>query len=115
MTVARDLAARLGAGNALLIVGDALAIDWTGYTGFYLFNPFGEQAHHGGLAQGDDDVHDPAGFFRSASLMRDRLLAVPPATTIVTYHGFGKRAPRGFDVSEVTLSCGTLERWVRRP
>ena len=114
VTVARDLAAQLGAGNALLIVGDALTIDWTGYTGFYLFNPFGEHAHHGGLALDDDAVRDPAGFFRSANRMRDRLLAVPPGTAIVTYHGFGKRAPRGFDVSAVSLSCGTLERWVRR-
>ena len=114
VTVARELAGQLGAGNVELIVGDALTLDWTGYTGFYLFNPFGEHAHRGGLALDDEDVRDPDRFFRSAGLMRDRLLAVPPATTIVTYHGFGKRAPRGFDVSALTLSSGTLERWLRR-
>ncbi len=109
----RDLARRLGATNVEFVHGDALTLDWSGYAGFYLFNPFGEHAHAGAVAL-DDDGRDPARFFRSASITRDRLATVAPGTRVVTYHGLGKPAPRGFEVIEVVMSCGRLERWLRR-
>lgn len=114
VAVARDLARRLGAANVEMIEGDALALDWSGYGGFYLFNPFGEDAHRGAVALDGDYDRDPARFFRSASRARDRLAALPAGTRVVTYHGLGKPAPRGFDVTEVLLPSGRLERWLRR-
>ncbi len=114
VALARSLARQLGADNVELIHGDALTLDWSGYAGFYLFNPFGEDADRGAAGVDGEQRHDPARFFRSATRTRDRLAEMPVGTRVVTYHGLGKPAPRGYDVTEVTLSCGQLERWQRR-
>ena len=114
VAVARELAHRLGATNVEIVLGDALTLDWDGFAGFYLFNPFGEQSHRGATPIDGPAGRDPLGFFTQTRLTRERLLARPPGTRIVTYHGIGTRAPAAFDVLQVDHHTGPIERWTRR-
>lgn len=112
--LARSLAYRLGAANVEIIHGDAFELDWADYTGFYLFNPWGEHAHGGAPSLDDDGGRDAARFFRSVRTARERLALVPTGTRVVTYFGLGNRPPPGFEVTEIQHPTGRVERWVRR-
>jgi len=112
--LARSLAYRLGATNVEIIEGDAFDLDWADYTGFYLFNPWGEDAHGGAPSLDALGGRDAPRFFRSVRTARERLAIVPAGTRVVTYFGLGNRAPPGFDVTEVLHPTGRIERWVRR-
>ncbi|MEZ4402679.1 MAG: methyltransferase domain-containing protein [Kofleriaceae bacterium] len=112
--LARDLAHQLGAANTRFLVGEALAIDWDDYQAFYLFNPFGEQSHQGAPPLDHTFGRDPQAFFANVRATRERLLARPAGTRVVTYHGLGNRAPPAFDVLQVDHATGPLERWTRR-
>lgn len=114
VAIARATARRLGADNVEFIHGDALTIAWTGYVGFYLFNPFGEHSVDTALQLDDDGGVDADRFFEVTRRARERLRTVPAGTRVVTYHGYGRPAPHGFDISYHTLDSGPLERWVRR-
>lgn len=111
--VGRELAHQLGATNVVLVDGDALAVDWTGYAGFYLFNPFGERSI-AGAPRLDDEAVDADAFFAAARRASERLHKLPRGTRVVTYHGFGRRPPPGFEVTRRLLPSGPLERWLRR-
>ncbi len=114
VAVARSLARRLGARNVEFLHGDALELDWSTYAGFYLFNPFGEHAHASAPPLDGGGGLDPDRFFAASTRTRERLSAVAAGTRVVTYHGLGKPAPRGFEVTTTTLASGPLERWLRR-
>ena len=114
VAVGRTVARRVGATNVELVHGDAFDLDWSPYAGLYLFNPFGEHAHAGAPPLDADAGLDPDRFFAASTRARERLRGLAPGTRVVTYHGLGKPAPRGFDVTAVTLDSGPLERWVRR-
>lgn len=112
--LARTQAYRLGASNVEIIEGDAFDLDWSEFSGFYLFNPWGELAHGGAAPLDLDGGRDTPHFFRSVRTARDRLATVPVGTRVVTYFGLGNKAPPGFEVTEVHHPTGLIERWVRR-
>jgi hypothetical protein len=77
-----------------LVRGDALSIDWSGFDGIYIFNPFG----------GDE---------RSIRRAEEKLWELRPGARVVTYHGFGGLVP---DVYRRLASDGDrVEVWQRRP
>jgi len=98
--VANDLAARARVTNVHFIHADAMAIDWTPYDAFYLFNPFAEFLHERSLAfDGTVDL-EPTRFHTCVADTRQRLSAAPLGTRVVTYHGFGAPIPLGYDIVE---------------
>jgi len=107
--VGRELARRLGAPNVELVVGDALAHDWRGHAGVYLFNPFGEHAQRDGPALDGAIAATPAQYFASTRAARDRLASLRAGTPVVSY--CDERTPPGYDVVEVT---DRLALWRRR-
>jgi SAM-dependent methyltransferase len=112
--IARTQAYRLGAPNVEIIEGDAFDLDWSTFSGFYLFNPWGELAHGGAVPLDLDGDRDTPHFFRSVRTARERLAAVPAGTRVVTYFGLGNKPPPGFEVTEVRHPTGLIERWLRR-
>jgi len=112
--LAKELSRRYGIAHAQFHTGDATAVDWAGYDGIYLYNPFAEEIHltrHGLLSMGSQ----PDRYSRligGAQAQFDRLKS---GARVALFYGFGGQRPAGF---EVLLSepqrAGTLEFWVKR-
>jgi SAM-dependent methyltransferase len=109
--LARRIAARAQLGNAIFEGGDALALDWSGYAGFYFYNPFAEQLHDTDLVLDRALATEPSRFVEYVTGARDRLAAAPVGTRVVTYHGLGESVPAGYDLVE---SHDALELWIQR-
>ena len=114
VTVAAELAARNGLVNVEFVHADAFDLDWADFDGFYFFNPFGEQLHHGYWFLDLTIEFCPSNFVRWVSAVRERLGQARIGTRIVTYHGFGGPAPMGYDmISEHTYGSDRFELWVK--
>jgi SAM-dependent methyltransferase len=112
--VARRAARRLRLDNANFLVGDATTVDWSGFDGFYFFNPFAENTFDA-----------PRQFDATVTLTAERraadvdvveraLIAARVGATVATYHGFGGRIPLSFRLAS-SRRCGTdwLNVWVK--
>jgi len=107
---ARDLGTR----SAYFLHGNMMALDWSMFDAFYLYNPFVE--HLGSLEPLDGTIEvEPKFFSVYVRFVRQRLLRAVPGTRVATYHGFGARLPRTYQL-EMRVRCGTapLELWVKR-
>lgn len=111
--VASEVARRYGVKRCTFLPGDAFALDWSGFDGFYLYNPFAE--HLPDCPFIDDDItRTPDRFHKYVTALEERLAALPGGTRLVTYHGFGGRMP--FDWTPVTtmrLFGGSLALWCK--
>ena len=96
-------------------VGDMRTMDWTHYTGIYLFNPFQENKTPWFRI---DSTLEPrqALFDEYVSAAEDELSRMPPGTRVVTYHGFGGEMPESYrrTVEEYCVR-GPLELWIKKP
>lgn len=91
--------------------GDALAADWRGFTGIYLFNPFESQRFGGGFAR----AADGAGYAEQVATTQARLASLVPGTRVVTFHGFGGDMPPGFVPTALEdVEGGRLALWIKR-
>jgi predicted RNA methylase len=89
------------------IHGDVADLEFGGYEGFYLFNPF--------VAWGQEGLGlSPARRIASIEIVRARLAASPRGTRVVTYHGFGGDMPATYRRVYIE-ECGTdvLELWIQ--
>jgi len=112
--IARHLAAETGIANVRFECGDALDLDWTGFDGFYLFNPFGEHLTTADEVLDSSVEHDATAYITSVVAVQDRLATVRPSARVVTYHGFGGPVPDSFEqVLAVTIGWGRLVLWVK--
>jgi SAM-dependent methyltransferase len=113
--VARDVAARAGATRAHFLQGNMLDLDWGGYDGFYLYNPFVEVLW-GTAGTPDDGLERDPGIYDSyVKFVVSRLRNVPPGCRVVTYHGFGGNMPASFELAaEEKVGSDALELWVKR-
>jgi predicted RNA methylase len=114
VSVARQVATRLGVSNAHFVLGDALARSWAKFDGFYFFNPFTENLW------GAQDVFDartgcPQRRFRTEALrVALRLRQARRGSVLVTYHGLGGPIPSSYElVSEENSGMGHLRTWIK--
>ena len=109
-----QLAKRYKVSRAQFILGDAAELDWSGFDGFYLYNPFYE------------NISDPIRFEPLVALSEDRykkyvamtqakLRDLPEGTRVVTFHGFGGELPLAYRLSrEERFRDGILQLWVKQ-
>jgi SAM-dependent methyltransferase len=114
VSTARDLAERLGVRNAQFELGDALGRSWASFDGFYLFNPFAENA------LGTEDVFDAARgsakrrFGSETMRVVSRLREARRGSVLVTYHGLGGAIPSSYELAaEEDSGSGCLRTWVK--
>jgi SAM-dependent methyltransferase len=115
VSVAREVAKRLGVINARFMLGDALARPWTKFDGFYFFNPFTENLWSA------QDVFDartggPRRRFRTEALrVAQHLRQARRGSVVVTYHGLGGPIPSSYELKhEETCGTGHLRTWVKQ-
>ncbi len=112
--IATRLARQLGLPNTEFHAGDAFALDWQRFAGFYFYNPFTEQTLAGPLVLDREGTPDPTGFMRDLEATRTRLAVAGLGTRVVTYHGFGAPPPAGYDqLASVPIGTDRLELWVK--
>ncbi|MGK4005755.1 methyltransferase domain-containing protein [Sorangium sp. So ce1036] len=112
---ARAAARRLDLDNVRFFRADATDAPWSGFDGFYLYNPFAEN-----LYSTDDHLDDTVELSRRR-FMDDvgrviRCLAdAATGTCVVTYNGFGGPIPATFElVHAERAGCDWLRLWVKR-
>jgi len=112
--VANRLARDLAIPNVRFICADALALDWSGFEAFYLFNPFAESLWDATFKLDSTIDHEEDDFASYVAGVRQRLALAPVGTRVVTYHGYGAPPPLGYEmsVSEPGRSP-LLELWVK--
>ncbi|MBA3538687.1 MAG: hypothetical protein H0T79_03600, partial [Deltaproteobacteria bacterium] len=94
------------------VAGDAAAIDWSPFGGFYLFNPFAEGRF--GHEHSDPALRRQA-FAAQVAVAEAKLATVRPGSRVVTYHGFGGELPEGYElVARESIRTDELCLWVRR-
>jgi SAM-dependent methyltransferase len=112
---AQAAARRLDLDNVRFLQADATDSSWSGFDGFYLYNPFAEN-----LYSVDDHLDDTVELSRRR-FMNDvgrvtRCLAnVAMGTCVVTYHGFGGPIPSAFElVHAERAGSDWLRLWVKQ-
>jgi hypothetical protein len=110
VTAATELARWLGVDDCTrFTTGDLGAIDWDGFAGLYLYNPF-EAALFGVGDRGAPSFAD------QVTAAEQRLSGLSPGRRVVTFHGFGGAMPADFArVSSETVGGGELALWVKQP
>jgi cyclopropane fatty-acyl-phospholipid synthase-like methyltransferase len=90
---ARIAAATLGVEDRTRFFhGDAMALEWSSFDAFYLFNPFAERF----MAARHDDVSARDAYLASVDAVQRRLATTKLGSRVVTYYGFGGALPPGF-------------------
>jgi hypothetical protein len=109
---ASDAARRLGiTENTFFLHGDLDSVDWRRFDGFYLYNPAGSLLLDAPHASALERLAMVGPVVERIATRLDR---VRPGTRVVTYHGFGGRMPRGYDLVEsARFGEGFLNLWVK--
>jgi SAM-dependent methyltransferase len=111
---ARTAAARLGAKRVAFVAGDFAEVDFSGFDGFYLFNPF-EELIAGGVLPIDDSIDISLERFHQHLLsLTSKLQQTRSGVNVVTYFGHGGRHLRGFrQVGKQRIGQDALILWRR--
>jgi SAM-dependent methyltransferase len=111
--VSRDLARSLGIERVRFMHGDAFQLDWSPYTGAYLFNPFQENIDASASLDEETSAQprSPALFAAFVAGVRAKLEAAPRGFRAATYYGFGGPLPPDFE--EIPAENRELKLWVK--
>ncbi|MBI3795107.1 MAG: class I SAM-dependent methyltransferase [Nitrospinae bacterium] len=112
-SAAEEAARRLKLGNVSFIMGNMEKLEWRGFTGVYLFNPFYENVDE--AARLDDTIpYSPVLYQRYLGAVVNKLRCLRPGTRVATYYGFGAEMPPGYErVSRERFLNGDLDLWVK--
>ena len=114
VSMSRGIAERNKVERVSFVHGNMIDIDWSGYDGFYLFNPFIEN-----LYEEENKIDDrvPGAWVFYAKYVRiaqRKLYRAPEGTRVVTYHGFGGDMPTGYTLaSSEPIGSDKLNLWIK--
>jgi SAM-dependent methyltransferase len=112
VAVAKQASHALRVPRAEFTVGTIEGVNWSSYDAFYFFNPFEENIFQ---EQGCFDrtvVLSEERFWRDVGFMERVLARAALGTRIATFHGFGGRIPRSYDlVDQKYYDRGILRLW----
>ncbi len=96
--VARAAAARCGVRRVRFSRANIVDFDFSGFDGFYLFNPFFEQLGDRSVLPIDGEVVRSRSLYRRyVKTIQEKLATARPGTAVVTFYGFGGNLPDGFE------------------
>jgi SAM-dependent methyltransferase len=107
--------AQLQLRNVHFLAGDVTDVSWTDFDGFYLYNPFAENA--GDEATHFDDTVELSTqrFLANLRCVGAALAAAAVGTCMVTYHGFGGPIPISYELVHAERAHSDwLRVWVKR-
>lgn len=100
VTVAKTLAREHAVPRVSFKTGDALAVDWSGYDGVYLYNPFSAATE--------------ARFVEQVAATVAKLQTLKPGARVAVLNGFGGELPDWDPVAEEKVGALTLDVRARR-
>jgi predicted RNA methylase len=115
VVVARAARAALGLENVRFLHGDATAVSWREFDGFYFYNSFAEN-----LFDPDDRIDDKADlsfarFARDVQRTVTLLRSAVVGTSVATFYGSSGRMPCSYElVHREPAGSGWLRLWTRR-
>lgn len=112
VVAAKNAARQLQLKNVEIIHGNVVALDFTPYDAFYLYNPFEENMARGHKIDATVPL-SPLLFKRYNSYVAAQLGARPIGTRVVTYAGYADEIPACYDC-ESALFRDELKLWVKR-
>lgn len=111
-TVADELVDQSGLNNVSLLCGNAMILNFSDYTGFYLYNPFYE--HLEPFSAIDESIDLDADYYEIyCGYVRKQLQALPKGTRVVTYYGGGEEIPMNYDLVKQAFN-NDLKCWQKR-
>ena len=111
-TVADELVDQSGLNNVSLLCGNAMILNFSDYTGFYLYNPFYE--HLEPFSAIDESIDLDADYYEIyCGYVRKQLKALPKGTRVVTYYGGGEEIPMNYDLVKQAFN-NDLKCWQKR-
>jgi predicted RNA methylase len=110
---AEDAARKWKVPRISFMVGDMVKLDWRGFTGFYLFNPFYENISEASRIDNAVD-YSKTQYQSYIGAVVDKLRRAESGTRVVTYYGFGGTMPDGYRLhAKEPQASGELELWVK--
>jgi SAM-dependent methyltransferase len=112
--LARTTATRLGVSRAEFVQGNAFNLDWSAYSGVYLYNPFEEEYFDPSQRIDESLPYSPTRYAEYVELATEKLAEMPAGARVVLYHGFGGEMPAGYHCTwSGYYGSGSLECWER--
>jgi SAM-dependent methyltransferase len=110
--LATSTALALGAREASFVAGDAFELDWSGFDGVYLYNPFEEELFDRARWVDETLAFSEDRYHACIDLTEEKLGTLRKGALVSIYHGFGGKMPPGFTRRSFGFyGSGTLELW----
>lgn len=110
--VAAELCRRSGLTNVQFIQANITEMDFSGYSGFYFYNPFFENIVRTDPIDDSVELDKPL-FDAYSRYVREQLERAQPGTRLATYFSFGMEIPDTF-VSHFSAFEGKLRFWEKQ-
>jgi SAM-dependent methyltransferase len=112
--VARRAASGLGASRATFVHAKVEAFSFSGFDGFYLYNPFYEHVSEKRLNIDGGVKRTPKAHRSVIRATAERLRSAAPRAFVVTFHGSGGVMPRSYRfLGDELAGNDRLEVWVK--
>ncbi len=113
--IARRSATRMGAARASFVHANVDSFAFDGFSGVYMYNPFYEQISNLVIQIDHDIEKSQLSYRRFVQTTIDKLAALPPPVSVVTFHGFGgSLAPQYEFRGDEPAGNDLLELWTKR-
>jgi hypothetical protein len=105
---------KLGAPRTHFIAGTIEDVDWSPFDGLYLFNPFEENIFREQGCLDSSVVLSEERFWNDVRFIETVLARVAVGTRVATFHGFGGRIPKSYElVDQQVHNGGVLRFWTK--
>lgn len=103
----------LGVSRAELLHAALSDFATASFDGFYFYNPFIENALPASFRLDDSVPLSPSRYKADVCRAARLLASARVGTPVVTYHGYGGKMPRGYELTRIEGHLGMLRLWVK--